>query len=140
MKTKRILSVLFVLLVCFGISSAQLNKEKRQIDFKKTEVAGNQISWAKKIHDFGEIEFSKPAVANFELKNNGKSPVIITSVKSSCGCTVANYSRDPILPGKTAKLSAVYNAKTKGTFTKSVYVKTNVSNNTSVLKIKGQVK
>ncbi|MFC2097779.1 DUF1573 domain-containing protein, partial [Bacteroidota bacterium] len=90
-------------------------------------------------HDFGEIKQNKPVTAVFELKNTGATTIIITNVKSSCGCTVPKFPKEPIAPGKSAKISAIYNAKTKGKFSKSINVFTNVTDKKSTLKIKGEV-
>ena len=54
--------------------------------------------------------------------NNSEEPVAILTVKSSCGCTVTDYSKEPVLPRKSSSVSATYNAKKQGLFQKTVTV------------------
>jgi len=75
----------------------------------------------------------------FTLSNNGNEPLIISTAQASCGCTNLNYSKEPILPGKSTTISVTYNAAVKGNFYKSVTVRTNASDQPTVLLIKGTV-
>ena len=52
----------------------------------------------------------------FEYRNEGDKPLIITKVKASCGCTATNYSKEPLLPGESSKIRATYNAHNPGAF------------------------
>ncbi len=100
---------------------------------------GPIAKWDKMINDFGSIAFGIPKTAEFTLTNDGKEPLIISSARASCGCTNLKYSQEPILPGKSATVSATYNAATPGVFTKTVTVNTNADANPVVLQIKGTV-
>ena len=95
--------------------------------------------WDKMVNDFGDIAFNVPKTAEFKLTNAGKEPLIISSAKASCGCTNLKFSQEPILPGKSASVSATYNAAAQGVFTKTVTVITNADPNPVVLQIKGNV-
>jgi len=95
--------------------------------------------WDKMVNDFGDITFNVPKTAEFTLTNAGKEPLIISSAKASCGCTNLKYASEPILPGKSAVVSATYNAASQGVFTKTVTVITNADPNPVVLQIKGNV-
>ena len=95
--------------------------------------------WDKMVNDFGSIAFGVPKTAEFSLTNAGKEPLIISSARASCGCTGLKYSQEPILPGKSAMVSATYNAATAGVFTKTITVTTNADPNPVVLQIKGTV-
>lgn len=97
------------------------------------------IAWTYTTKDFGKIEQGKPVAAEFEFKNPSMVPLIISSVRPSCGCTVADYPKEPIQPGKAAKISITYNAAASGMFQKSVLVTSNATDGNTTLIIKGEV-
>jgi len=77
----------------------------------------------------------------FEFTNTGDAPLIITDAKSTCGCTVPSFSREPILPGKTGKIDVKYNMN-PGTIRKTITLETNATNYAEgkvAIKIKGEV-
>lgn len=88
----------------------------------------------------GEIPQGTPRNITFELYNEGNQPLIIESVKPSCGCTGVDYSRGPIKPNETGSITAVYDAKNQGEFTKMVTVYSNASDSPQILKFSGSVK
>lgn len=98
------------------------------------------FGWEKTEHDFGTIAKDVPVTHKFTFTNKGNAPLIITSVKASCGCTVADYSKDPIGPGESGYVKATYNAATSGVFSKTVTVNANTSEGVVLLGIKGIVK
>ena len=89
--------------------------------------------------DLGDIEIKIPRTADFKLNNDGKEPLIISSAVASCGCTNLKYNKEPIMPGKSATISATYNAANPGPFSKTITVRTNASDQPIVLQIKGKV-
>jgi len=105
----------------------------------KVSPAPSSIVWKSESIDVGEIPQNTPKVIDFEFKNTGKTTVIITNVHGSCGCTATDYTKTPILPGKSAKVTATYNAANKGAFTKTVTVTTNAETTHKVLTLKGIV-
>jgi hypothetical protein len=110
------------------ISSEELNPNAPHIDFQKVE------------HDFGTINQYDDAIAVFEFKNTGKQPLILTDVRASCGCTVPDWPKNPILPGKTAKISVKYDSKSLGVILRQVTVISNATTPSVTLTIKGMVK
>jgi uncharacterized protein DUF1573 len=109
---------------------------------EKTSAIGNKgeaVVWKAETVDSGEISQGTPKTFEFEFTNSGKSPIVITSAKASCGCTVADYTKEPIAPGKSAKVTATYNASAKGPFTKTITVTTTENETPKVLTIKGTV-
>lgn len=94
-----------------------------QMAITNTEKEVNQkVSWESQHHDFGNIAYNIPAEAEFEFTNTSNEPVVITKVKSSCGCTVSGYDKNPVLPGEKSTIIATYNAKKKGSFRKNLTV------------------
>ena len=104
-----------------------------------TAAAAPSVKWDRTEYDFGNIPQNVPAIATFELTNTGKSPVVISNVVGSCGCTVPSWDKEPILTGKKSKITANYNAAAVGAFTKTVTVTLAGSSNPVVLTIKGTV-
>lgn len=77
----------------------------------------------------------------FEFTNTGDAPLIITDVKSTCGCTVPSKPKDPIAPGKSGKIEVRYNMN-PGPIRKTITVQSNAVNvpdGTIALKLKGEV-
>jgi len=106
---------------------------------KIAELTGPLFTWESTAHNFGKIEKDKPVEHLFNFTNKGDVPLIISSVKASCGCTVANYTKEPIAPGKTGFVSARYNAAKVGVFNKTVTVMANTGTDAIVLKLSGEV-
>lgn len=93
--------------------------------------------------DYGKIENGSNGVRVFEFTNIGNAPLVITKVKSSCGCTVPKKPTAPIAPGEKGEIEVKYDTKRTGFIRKTITVTsnaTNVKNGVSHLKIKGEVK
>jgi hypothetical protein len=105
----------------------------------KTVATASSIVWKSETIDVGAIPQNTPKPIVFEFKNTGKTAVIITNVQGSCGCTATDYTKTPIAPGKSGKVTATYNAANPGAFTKTVSVTTNAETTTKTLTIKGTV-
>ena len=103
------------------------------------KTATPEFAWDITVYDFGKIQLNKPVTHEFKFTNTGDAPLVISSVQASCGCTVAEYSKDAIAPGAQGFVKATYNAAKVGVFTKSVTVNANAENNVVQLFIKGEV-
>ena len=102
--------------------------------------SGAVISVNKEVHDYGQIEQGGDPYCEFEVKNEGTEPLIISNAKGSCGCTVPEWSREPVMPGKTTLIKVRYDTKRLGPINKSVTLTSNASNEaTTTLRIKGNV-
>lgn len=99
-----------------------------------------KVSWVKDVHDFGEIPKGKPVSVEFAFSNSGDEPLLVADVKTSCGCTVSDYSKEPIAPGKSSRIKVTYNAAVTGSFTKIITVRFQDEALKKVLNIKGTVK
>ena len=132
MKNKSLLSFIAVFLV--GIALCYAQPEKKDLSEKPVP------EWKTKTHNFGEIEYNKPVKAEFEFKNPTLEPLLVSSVKASCGCTVADYPKNPVKPGESANITVTYNARNIGNFKKSVRVNFNKSGTATTLFIEGIVK
>lgn len=91
-------------------------------------------------HDFGEIIQGEKVEYLFRFTNTGKSDLIITQAKGSCGCTVPEWPKEPIPPGETGSMRVTYDSKgRKGPFNKTVKITANTVPNTTMLYIEGDV-
>jgi hypothetical protein len=97
------------------------------------------VSWDRTEYDFGKIEQGVPQSTIFTLTNLADAPMLLTKVKGSCGCTATDYEKGPIAPGKSTTIKATFNAKSVGTFSKTITVQTNLQDDPMILTIKGQV-
>jgi hypothetical protein len=99
------------------------------------------IKFNETTHDFGEINEGTVAKHTFQFTNNGDVPLVIKSARGSCGCTVPDWPKEPIAPGKTGEIKVQFNSSGKpGTQSKTVTLTTNTEAGTEVLNIKAQVK
>jgi hypothetical protein len=96
--------------------------------------------FAKNTHDFGTIQQGGDGTTQFEFTNTGKEPLVISNAVGSCGCTVPEWPKEPILPGKKAAIKVKYDTNRVGNFTKTVTVTMNTEPSTETLTITGNVK
>ncbi len=98
-----------------------------------------EFKFEKETQDFGKIPQGKPVSYDFKFTNIGDQPIIITSVESTCGCTVPKYTSTPIKKGEVGVISVTYNAANAGSFTKPLTIKSNAKTPVKYLYIKGEV-
>ena len=89
--------------------------------------------------DYGTIAKGSDGVRVFEFTNTGDAPLIITSVKSSCGCTIPKKPEDPVAPGESSTIEVKYDTNRVGPIRRTVTVSSNASEPMVALKIKGTV-
>lgn len=122
---KKLVLVLFVGLLGFSLTAQEA---KAKIEFKSETV------------DYGEIAKGADGVRVFEFTNTGTAPLIVSDVRSSCGCTIPKKPDAPIMPGKTGEIQVKYDTNRVGPIRKAITVISNADTPTKVLKIKGEVK
>ena len=121
---------LLFIAAAFIISAGAMAQTTKPDDFAKFNIDK---------YDFGKIKQNVPAVYTFELTNKSDKPLVIENAHATCGCTVPEYQKEPILPGKTAKIKVQYNAAGGGHFEKTVYVKLAGVDEEKALGIRGEV-
>ena len=129
---KKIFSLLFVLTTLTLALNAQNestdNPNAAAFKFEQTE------------HDFGTLDEGPKVTHVFNFTNTGKEPLIITSARASCGCTVPQKPEKPVLPGEVGEITVTYNTKGRvGNFNKAITLTSNAKQSTFILKIKGVV-
>ncbi len=124
----RILQI-FTVVFLVAVSNLTYAQTQSKIVFEKTE------------HNFGSfMESAGVQTTTFKFKNAGTAPLIVNSVKASCGCTTPKWTRDPIAPNGSGEITVSYDPKNRpGIFNKTVTVGSNAENSTVVLSISGSV-
>lgn len=97
------------------------------------------IKLDKLVHDYGNIMQGGNGECEFKFTNNGKEPLVITNCMGSCGCTVPQCPKEPILPGKTSVIKVKYDTNRVGGIYKTVTVNSNAKSGVITLTIKGTV-
>ena len=129
-----------LLLVMLFVASSTLAQINPQPETNRVDDQVTGIKWEKTLHDFGDVPVNEEVSFDFVFTNNGKSPLIISDVKPSCGCTAAYYPKKPVLPGQSEKISINFKASDEGNFYKTITVITNTGSRSTKLAIKGEAK
>ena len=73
----------------------------------------SQITIKETSHDFGTIKQGDKVSYTFEYTNTGQAALILSNVQTTCGCTASEWSKTPLPPGQTGKLTATFNSAGK---------------------------
>jgi hypothetical protein len=123
--------LILILSTTFGWSQAELNGVPKN---------GPIITFENEIYNYGTIEEGADGTGTFNFTNTGNKPLILSNVKTSCGCLVPWWTKDPILPGGKATIRVRYYTKRIGPINKSITVVSNAINApVKVLRVKGTV-
>jgi hypothetical protein len=99
-----------------------------------------ELSFEKQEHDFGTIKQGDKVTYEFKFKNTGQADLLISDAKGSCGCTVPEYPKTPIMPGEDGKLKVSFDSSGKsGLNTKSVTITCNTKENNKIINIKANI-
>lgn len=141
---KHRLSILSLALVWLLALTAPM----QAFSISKTEVAdtakveGPQIHVDKALFDFGEIESDKTVTHTYIVTNPGTEPLVIQNIYTDCGCTAAQYRKEPIEPGRSTTIEVTFNpiGRPSGFFTKIIRVKSNATEKPLRLYVQGRIK
>lgn len=99
------------------------------------------LVFEEKEHDFGEIEAKTQVETVFKYKNTGEAPLVITDIKSTCGCTVPkDWSREPLAPGGEGQFTVKFNGSGTNNVSKTINITANTESGRESVKIKAFVK
>lgn len=145
MKRILVLGILaaITLVSCKEDIAAKIKKENLEIakqrDYKMGAGAA-KMAFSKKEHDFGTANEGDVLETTFSFTNTGKSELIITDAKSTCGCTVPDWPKQPIAPGETGEILVKFNTNGKpNKQSKTVTLTTNTAVGKETVVIKAQV-
>ena len=97
------------------------------------------VAFDRLVHDFGTVDEGEVINTSFVVTNSGKSNLVITDAKSTCGCTVPVWPKEPIAPGQSNVIKVKYDTKRIGAFNKSITISSNAATApTKVIRIKGK--
>lgn len=145
---KKIIILSLIVIGLFTVScknNAAIKVKKENVDIAaerdaKIKIGGAKISFDKTEHDFGTINEGDIVETVFSFTNTGKSELIISSAKGSCGCTVPEWPKEPILPGQKGEIKVKFNSDRKpNKQQKQVTLATNSNEGKEILIIKAQV-
>ena len=122
------------------IISTDLVRSPFTADSNVDEVEMPKIEIDQDFFDFGEIHQNESVSREFIIRNVGEAPLLIRSAKGSCGCTVPEWPREPVLSGEQTIIKVTFNSGRKqGKQNQRVTLVTNAIPSTKVLTIKGSV-
>lgn len=139
-----VLSALFFM-ACYNgkesnteISSDDVNISEGENGSKKNSLP--EIKFEEELHDFGKITQGEKVSYAFVFTNTGKTNLIISSAAGSCGCTVPEYPKEPILPGQKGKINVVFSSEGRsGLQEKTITMVTNCEPSTRTIKIRTEI-
>jgi hypothetical protein len=108
-------------------------------EYKTTDTKMAILKFKTEIVNYGTIAQNSDGMRIFSFTNTGDAPLLITKVKTTCGCTVPSYSKAPIMIGESGVLHIKYDTKRLGSFTKKITVTSNAEGGNKILKIKGNI-
>lgn len=126
-----------IILLSFIFFAACQEQDKKAVSTVDAGTAANDtasfttIEWLDSVQNIGTLTFGQNPTINFRFKNTGTKPLFIISAQPGCGCTVADYPKEAIMPGKEGIIKAGYDTKNQslGAFYKSIAVTTNTQYN-----------
>lgn len=128
---KVVLSFLMMLFVV-----AAYAQEKAQV----AAVNGPQITFQESEFKFGDLEQGEKAEHVFTFKNTGSAPLVLSDVRTTCGCTASEWPKEPVAPGKSGQIKVTFNSAGKmGAQNKVVTIVSNAVNAQEQVKMIGNV-
>ena len=115
--------------LCMALCAAAMMGQQPVITFETTE------------HDFGKINEADGRVSFiFSFKNEGMTPLVLSNVRASCGCTTPTWTKEPVEPGQTGSITVTYNPNGRpGRFQKTITITSNATEPSKKIYIKGEV-
>jgi hypothetical protein len=123
-----------------GVNPMNLDEPIQAAPQEKPEGPLAVMEWEKTEHDFGTIKEGDVVEYTYKFRNTGDAPLIIQSAQPSCGCTVPDYSKNPVPPGGTGEVKVAFDSKGKPNMqNKTVNVTANTWPASTVLRFKTMV-
>jgi hypothetical protein len=134
---------LVVFTSCKENAAEKINQENvdKAAERDSQAIVFPSISFDKTEHDFGQIMNGTPVETTFSYTNTGKSPLVLTDIKSTCGCTVPQgWSKEPLMPGASSQFSVKFNGKGANKVSKTITLTTNTEKGREQVRITAFVK
>jgi hypothetical protein len=127
---KKSIVLVFLSVLAFSVRAQEAATPKKTV----TET----LKVKETTYDFGKIQQGRPVTHNFEITNTGATPLMLTNVQASCGCTTPEWTKEAIQPGASSTIKVGYNAAAEGIFNKTITIQYD-NDQTKVLNITGVV-
>ena len=128
----------FALILFLGILAVSANAQEKIAD-KKVDDNTPIFKFETEVVNYGDIARNSDGIKVLKFTNVGESPLIITNVKASCGCTVPKTPKEPIMPGEEGEIEIKYTTNRIGPFSKTVTITSNAVRSNIVISVKGKV-
>lgn len=136
---KKTILIILIGFITLNAFSQQTKKSKTETKQTAQEIKKQStILFKSTVYDFGKLKEEEDAIAEFTFKNISKNPVVITSVEPSCGCTLADWTKEAVAKKAKGKILVTYDTKNIGKFQKTINVELQ-NNEIIILEIKGEV-
>jgi hypothetical protein len=122
---------------CKDDAASKIKSENVAVAAERDANAGDfpVLSLDKMEHDFGTIMDGTPVETVFKYTNTGNSMLVVSNIKSTCGCTVpSNYTKE-LAPGETGEFTVKFNGKGNGKVSKSLTITANTEKGSEIVKI-----
>jgi hypothetical protein len=131
----------FIFTSCKQDASDKVNEENVAAAADRDAKAGEYpvMTFEEKEFDFGTIAQGTPQEHVFKFTNTGKAPLVIVDAKSSCGCTVPSFTKEPVAPGDSGELLVKFNGSGKNQVSKTVTITANTESGKETVQIKAFV-
>ena len=123
---------------CKENASEKINQENvtKAAERDAQTIVYPSVTFDKVAHDFGEIQNGTPVETVFTYANSGQSPLVVTDIKSTCGCTVPQgWSREPLAPGASSQFTVKFNGKGANKVSKTITLTTNTESGREQVRI-----
>jgi hypothetical protein len=123
---------------CKENASDKINQENvtKAAERDAQTIVYPSVTFDKVAHDFGEIQNGTPVETVFTYINSGQSPLVVTDIKSTCGCTVPQgWSREPLAPGASSQFTVKFNGKGANKVSKTITLTTNTESGREQVRI-----
>lgn len=127
---------------CKEDATSKINSDNVAAAAERDATAGDfaVITFDEKEHDFGTIVNGTSVETTFKYTNTGNAPLVVSNIKSTCGCTIpSDWSREPLAPGESSEFTVKFNGKGSNQVQKTVTMTTNTEKGSETVKIKAFV-
>jgi hypothetical protein len=133
-----------IALAMMAMSATALRAQTSSTEVKTSATAtisAGKFDFKEDSFDFGEVAEGPDVSHNFEFTNTGKKPIFIRNASAGCGCTVAEWPHEPVLPGAKASIKVTFHSKGRpGAVSKVVSIASDAEQQNMSLRITGNVK
>lgn len=136
LKKRTLINQLISSTIFFFVLLFSCSNEAQNLDSKNDLGV---FHFEEEVIDYGNIAQNDNGLRTFKFTNRGRAPIVISKVKTTCGCTVPTYPKQAILPGETASIDIKYATNRVGSFSKTITVISNADEPQKKLRIKGNV-